>query len=248
MSKLLINENPIMIIPSLALKMGLNEAVVLQQIHYWIVKSSHVMDGRKWIYNTYKEWQVQLPFWSESTIKRTIKSLEKQGYLISGNFNSKMDQTKWYSIDYKKLSELDGDAEALIEQPSDQNEPNSTSDCAGQEGRMVQPIPEITTETTTEKDTIPFSEVIEYLNDKTNASYRAGTRKTMELIRARWKEGFRLDDFRKVIDLKAAEWLNDPIWNKYLRPETLLGPKFESYLNQKSPKKQWREEDFDLDD
>ncbi len=46
MSKLLINENPIMIIPSLALKMGLNEAVVLQQIHYWIVKSSHVMDGR----------------------------------------------------------------------------------------------------------------------------------------------------------------------------------------------------------
>ncbi len=188
---------------------------------------------------------MQLPFWSESTIKRTIKSLEKQGYLISGNFNrSKMDQTKWYSIDYEKLSELDGDVEALIEQPSAQFEPNSTSDCAEQEGRMIKAIPEITTETTTEKDTIPFSEVIEYLNDKTNASYRAGTRKTMELIRARWKEGFRLDDFQKVIDLKAVEWPNDPIWNKYLRPETLFGPKFESYLNQKSLKKQWREEDL----
>ncbi|MEH7523578.1 conserved phage C-terminal domain-containing protein [Bacillus sp. JJ1503] len=245
MSKLLINENPIMIIPSLALKMGLNEAVVLQQIHYWLVKSSHVMEGRKWIYNTYKEWHVQLPFWSESTIKRTIKSLENQGYLIAANFNrSKMDQTKWYSIDYEKLSELDGHNE----QPSDQNELNSSSDCTEQEGRMTQAIPEIPTETTTEINNIPFSEVIQYLNDKTNATYRAGTRKSMELIRARWKEGFRLDDFKKVIDLKAAEWLNDPNWNKYLRPETLFGTKFESYLNQKSPKKQWREEDFDLDD
>lgn len=61
MSKLLINEHPVMIIPSLALKLGLNEAVILQQIHYWLILSRHMMDGRKWVYNTYKEWQVQLP-------------------------------------------------------------------------------------------------------------------------------------------------------------------------------------------
>ena len=98
MSKLLIYDNPIMILPKLAVKIGLNEAVVLQQIHYWLVTSAHVKEGRKWVFNTYKDWQLQLPFWSESTIKRTIKSLEDQGYLISANFNRfKMDKTKWYS-------------------------------------------------------------------------------------------------------------------------------------------------------
>ena len=76
MSKLLIHDKPIMILPSLSQKIGLNEAIILQQIHYWLVSSQHEKEGRKWVYNTYKEWQLQMPFWSESTIKRTIKSLE----------------------------------------------------------------------------------------------------------------------------------------------------------------------------
>jgi uncharacterized phage protein (TIGR02220 family) len=244
MSKLVINEGPVMILPSLAVKIGLNEAVVLQQIHYWLVSSSRIKEGRKWIYNTYREWKRQLPFWSESTIKRTIKSLENQGYVMSANFNrSKMDHTKWYSIDYEKLAELEE-----TEQPPVQIEPASVSDCGEEEADLVRAIPESTTKITTEKNTIPFSAVMEYLNHKTKASYKAGTKKTQELIRARWKEGFTLADFKQVIDLKTAEWLNDPHWNKYLRPETLFGTKFESYLNQKPPKKQWREEEFDLDD
>jgi hypothetical protein len=108
MGKLLISEGPVMIIPSLAVKIGLNEAVVLQQIHYWVQSSTHLIEGRKWIYNTYKEWQKQLPFWSESTIIRTIRSLEDQGYLITGNWNHmKMDKTKWYTIDYEKVEELE---------------------------------------------------------------------------------------------------------------------------------------------
>lgn len=47
MSKLLIQESPVMIIPSLAVKIGLNEAVILQQIHYWVSMSNHVIEGRK---------------------------------------------------------------------------------------------------------------------------------------------------------------------------------------------------------
>jgi hypothetical protein len=50
MSKLLISESPIMILPSLAVRVGVNEAVLLQQVHYWLVKSSHVKEGRTWIY------------------------------------------------------------------------------------------------------------------------------------------------------------------------------------------------------
>src|SRR5262245_9395060 len=109
MSRLLMNEVPIMIIPSLAVKLGLNEAAILQQIHYWVESSQHVIRGRKWIYNTYKDWQKQFPFWSESTIRRAIRSLEDRELLISGNFNRmQIDKTKWYTIDYTRLGELEG--------------------------------------------------------------------------------------------------------------------------------------------
>jgi uncharacterized phage protein (TIGR02220 family) len=84
-----------------------------------------------------------------------------------------------------------------------------------------------------EKDNIPFVDIIDYLNSKANTNYRHTSKKTQQLIRARWNEGFRLDDFKTVIDKKVSEWLNDPKMNKYLRPETLFGTKFESYLNQK---------------
>lgn len=83
------------------------------------------------------------------------------------------------------------------------------------------------------KEYIPYVEIVTYLNDKANAKFKHTTKKTQQLIRARWNEGFTLDDFKKVIDIKTAEWLNDPKMNKYLRPETLFGTKFESYLNQK---------------
>jgi len=107
MSKLLMKEEPVMIIPSLAVKIGLNEAVVLQQTHSWLTISKDVIRGKRWVYKTYLDWQKQLPFWSVSTIKRAIHKLESQGYLISGNWNKViLDHTKWYSIDYVKLEEL----------------------------------------------------------------------------------------------------------------------------------------------
>jgi uncharacterized phage protein (TIGR02220 family) len=61
-------------------------------------------------------------------------------------------------------------------------------------------------------------------------------------------EGFTLADFKTVIDHKTSEWLDDPHWSKYLRPDTLFGTKFESYLNQKGFKKKITEEDLNLDD
>jgi len=70
MSKLLINENPIMIQPTLVMKLGLNQAIIIQQVHYWLLKSPHIKDGKRWIYNSYKDWKQQFPFWSEKTISR----------------------------------------------------------------------------------------------------------------------------------------------------------------------------------
>lgn len=79
---------------------------------------------------------------------------------------------------------------------------------------------------------IPYKEIIDYLNLKVNANYRHTTRKTKELIKARFNEGFTINDFKVVIDKKTMEWINDNKFKVYLRPETLFGTKFESYLNQ----------------
>lgn len=83
-----------------------------------------------------------------------------------------------------------------------------------------------------------YKEIIDYLNTKTGASYKYTTKKTKDLIKARFNEGFTLDDFKTVIDKKSAEWINDENMSKYLRPETLFGTKFEGYLNQDTVNKQ----------
>jgi uncharacterized phage protein (TIGR02220 family) len=80
---------------------------------------------------------------------------------------------------------------------------------------------------------IPYSEIISYLNEKANTNYKPTSKKTKDLIKVRWNDGFSLHDFKTVIDKKVAEWIQDSEMCKYLRPETLFGTKFESYLNQK---------------
>jgi uncharacterized phage protein (TIGR02220 family) len=80
-----------------------------------------------------------------------------------------------------------------------------------------------------------YGVVIDYLNIKANTSYRINTKNTQSLINARTKEGFTVEDFKKVIDSKSKEWLNTD-FEKYLRPATLFGTKFESYLNEANKK------------
>ena len=83
-----------------------------------------------------------------------------------------------------------------------------------------------------EPDRVPYEEITDYLNEKAGSQFRSSTKKTQSLIKARFNEGFKIDDFKRVIDIKTNEWLNNKDMSKYLRPETLFGTKFESYLNQ----------------
>lgn len=83
-----------------------------------------------------------------------------------------------------------------------------------------------------EPDRVPYEEITDYLNEKAGSQFRSSTKKTQSLIKARFNEGFKIDDFKSVIDIKTNEWLNNKDMSKYLRPETLFGTKFESYLNQ----------------
>lgn len=117
MSKLLFDEPPIAISPTLATILSLNEAVVLQQVHYYVElakKTNHnYVDGRYWVYNTYEEWRDRcFPFWSLNTIKRTFASLENSGIIVSANHNkSGLDKRKWYSINYDVLDSKVSDFE-----------------------------------------------------------------------------------------------------------------------------------------
>ena len=87
-----------------------------------------------------------------------------------------------------------------------------------------------------ETDKEIYKTVVSYLNEKAGTKYKATTPKTKTAIKARLSEGFTVDDFRTVIDKKCTEWLGDDKMEKYLRPETLFGTKFEGYLNAKTTK------------
>ena len=77
-----------------------------------------------------------------------------------------------------------------------------------------------------------YISIVSYLNDKAGTGFKATTAKTKSAINARLAEGFTLEDFKTVIDKKCAEWIGTDM-QKYLRPETLFGTKFEGYLNAK---------------
>jgi len=110
MSRLLINEYPLLVLPSLGAKIGLNEALVLQQLHYWIEKSDLIFDNKKWVYNTIEEWEEQFPFWSNRTIKRVFENLEKLGLIFKEKLaKNKFDKTNYYSINYDILSEIENE-------------------------------------------------------------------------------------------------------------------------------------------
>lgn len=83
-----------------------------------------------------------------------------------------------------------------------------------------------------EPDGVPYQKVVNYLNEKIGSKYKSSTPKTKSLIKARTNEGFNVDDFKQVIDVKSNEWLRDSKMKKFLRPETLFGNKFEGYLQE----------------
>lgn len=92
--------------------------------------------------------------------------------------------------------------------------------------------PSDTTDTDTVSITDTITVIINYLNNKLNSNFRKNNKETIKHIKARLNEKYTVDDFKKVIDTKYAEW-HDTEMQKYLRPDTLFGTKFESYLNQK---------------
>ena len=108
-SPLLINEPPLQVLPTLAKLIGLNEALVLQQLQYWLFheKLGITKNGQKWIYNSYPEWAKNFPFWDKRTIQRIFRSLEKEKLVLSSQFfKNKYNRMKSYRINYDVLNRL----------------------------------------------------------------------------------------------------------------------------------------------
>ena len=233
MSRLLINEPPLQVLPSLAKEIGLNEAIMLQQMHYWLIKSSHEFEGVKWFYKTLEDWQAEFSFWSTMTIRRTLTNLEKQKVIRIGNFNKKkFDKTKWYTIEYQCVNRRCVQYEQTMCS-------NRTDGCVQFEQTYTREYTETTTENnvTEEKPlkvvwTEETKHIIDYLNKRTGKKYSVKTKKTAQLIHKLLDNGFTVEDFERVIDIKCLQWLNNEKMNQYLRPRTLFSEKFEDYLNE----------------
>ena len=147
-AKWLFDEHPILIDKKLAAVIGFNEAVVLQQLNYWLhSKSAKQINGRLWVYNSYDNWRKDnFPFWSTRTIRRIFDSCEKKGVILTGNFNKAgFDKTKWYSIDENKINDL-------MDSPCGQNGQTEWTKCPDGSGQDVQTNTIYYTDTTSENN------------------------------------------------------------------------------------------------
>nr|WP_106782757.1 conserved phage C-terminal domain-containing protein [Lysinibacillus timonensis] len=300
-NKLLIPEAPLQLLPTLAVILGIKEAMILQQLHYRLLNSPYKKDGYTWYRHTYANWQKQFPFYSEKTISRAFLTLEQAKIIVSSQeYNPyKVMKTKWYRIDYEELyRKLDIPYDSVCQTIEDiHHRLSEASHCGGEDGevdpcedkqnRLVNDLKEgdsdnqatdpfITphinegqndiTNCTKEQPTASrfdfilednhgllikeeFKEelnkknylvektldvttkIIQYLNARTNQNYRVNNPSTIRFIKARLREGYQLEDFKRVIDVKVRQWLKDPKMKIYLRPKTLFNPtNFENYL------------------
>nr|DAH59496.1 MAG TPA: hypothetical protein [Caudoviricetes sp.] len=139
----------------LALVLGdLNEAIVLNQLNYWIEinkkAKKNLIDDKYWVYNSYSDWRINnFPYWSEKTIQRAFTRLENKGVVMSANYNKlAIDKTKWYTIDTEKLQELvdkfNSDEDKMTNRQDNMTDRQDKMTC--REGQSDKPLPDITTE------------------------------------------------------------------------------------------------------
>jgi len=251
---LLLKVKPLVISPVLACRIGLNEAIVLQQICYWLEDTTSGVDhdGRRWVYNTIDEWNDQFPFWSSDTVKRTLTSLKKNGLIYVEQLKkSQHDRTNFYAINHKNpLLTDEGNLHSSKGatctnrkgQAATVDKGNLTSSMGATCPRLTENTTEITTESTTgtscqvaaqpDRDvelTDHAKKVLAHLNHTTGAKFQV-CKSSLENIRARLAEGYELGELLLVVDYKNAHWQNTE-QAQYLRPATLFIPKnFPGYL------------------
>lgn len=137
---------------------------------------------------------------------------------------------KWTTIKVNNYADYQNNSEENVQQVTQQRAQQVTQQRAQQRAHKQEGI----RTNKNEKNNI-YSSVISYLNEKADTHFKPSSKATQRFIDARVNDKFELDDFKKVIDTKVAGWKGTD-WEKFLRPATLFGPKFEDYLNEKNVK------------
>ncbi|HFO0257372.1 Conserved phage C-terminus (Phg_2220_C) [Raoultella terrigena] len=247
---LLMPSRPIVINPELAYSIGLNEAIALQQVNYWLKETTSGLerDGVRWIYNTTEQWLEQFPFWSESTLKRTFTRLKSLGVLKIEQLNkSQRDMTNYYTINYESelLDEVKvtKSKESKCAVPSGQNdtmeEVNVKRSTRSKRTALIgskrpDDPTENTTESTTEitgKDSCPVAVqpdqidpahlVLDHFNRVTNSTYGKGGRTKMTLG---YIHGRLAEDYSPEDLMLVVDYLSEK-WAKDPKMSDYLRPK-----------------------
>ncbi|MBS3894873.1 conserved phage C-terminal domain-containing protein [Serratia marcescens] len=248
---LLLPSRPIVVIPELAMRVGLNEAMLLQQVHYWATETTSGIehDGRRWVYNTIAEWMEQFPFLSESSIKRAFASLKAQGVIYVEKLSSDpRDKTNFYAINYAhhvlshevKLTSCNG---SNCTDATGQNEPMQKVKmrrCNGPKRTALH------TEITTEKKEPPLTpppvdnpgagqnqtagEVFCLLNSLTGAKTRPD-QQALRAILERLADGYSQTELELVAEHRTDQLLNNAELAHMLAPNRLFAAdSFGAYL------------------
>lgn len=179
-----------------------------------------------------KEFKLE---YNPKQIMLSIKKLVKSNYLQIKEIGKKGTPTTFKIIKIKEIKEKQIDYKYETDKKQIDLEIATDKEAIETDNKHIGNTLETPYNKKKKKDINIYSRVIEKLNSIANTSYRASTKKTQSLIDARVKDGFMEEDFNKVIDIKANEWLGTE-FEKFLRPETLFGTKFEGYLNQANKK------------
>ncbi|MBW1251979.1 conserved phage C-terminal domain-containing protein [Pantoea allii] len=251
---LLLKVKPLVVSPELASRIGLNEAIVLQQICYWLedTTSGVEYDGKRWVYNTIEEWTEQFPFWSEKTVKRALTSLKSRGLIYVEQLKkTQHDRTNYYAINHANPLLTDGDkltpsTRSVCPARKGQSVPMDKANMSPSIGSTCPDLTENTTENTTEitgKDSCQVSakpdsdcsedafRVLEHLNRAAGLRYQK-SKSSLGPIRGRLSEDFSADELILTVDYTIAKWSEDPKMSEFVRPETIFRPgKFPGYLS-----------------
>ncbi|AAL96804.1 conserved phage C-terminal domain-containing protein [Clostridium perfringens] len=218
-----------------------NDALILSVIRDMYASQSiefQIIDGERYIWVNQSNLILdQIPIIGHRTsLLRRLSNLEEKGIIIRKlsheKLNKKDKQFKKGNFCFIKLTSkldylMEYDLVAKCNNPCSKIQQPLVAKCDNKDSPIK------------DSNNI-YSQVIDYLNSKAGKSFKYTTKKTQDLIKARLADGFKKEEFFKVIDNKVKEWQGTE-YEKYLRPETLFGNKFEGYLNQGVNKKSYEE-------
>lgn len=218
---------------------NLTQALVLNQIVFWCGKSKR-QDG--YFYKSYKEWYEETAL-SERQVRYATEKLEPFGVKTKLK-KAEGAPTIHYYVDLDKLLEFiltkcqNGflqnvrmDSDKVSEtKDSDKVSESITEDIQKNTTEYINIICPPSEKEDGEGEKIPYKKIIEYFNQVIGSKRNHKAKTNRDLIKARWNEGYRFEDFCQVIENMKQAW-TDTKWEQYLQPETLFGNKFDKYLN-----------------